>query len=224
LGDATGEVTRSMGATLASSVTHLSSETERLSSRVGAIAGALDQTATKLNSMQTPDHVFEVRLDPMMQALAQAADRIGAHSQSQAKSVTDALAISNTAAERSIDLVTAMRQDFDSSAAANRAVLEWAVTMIKSTAEVLNEIKTSSKAYTEGLTFVLGRTDETMRTFTEVLIKSSAEMADRTERLDAALPAIEARARTLALAAERIAGIVDDLRDPQKRPEWETID
>jgi hypothetical protein len=224
LGDATGEVTRSMGATLAASVTHLSSETERLSSRVGAIAGALDQTATKLNSMQTPDHVFEVRLDPMMQALAQAADRIGAHSQSQAKSVTDALAISNTAAERSIDLVTAMRQDFDSSAAANRAVLEWAVTMIKSTAEVLNEIKASSKAYTEGLTFVLGRTDETMRTFTEVLIKSSAEMADRTERLDAALPAIEARARTLALAAERIAGIVDDLRDPQKRPEWETID
>jgi hypothetical protein len=224
LGDATGEVTRSMGATLAASVTHLSSETEILSSRVGAIAGALDETATKLNSMQTPDHVFEVRLDPMMQALAQAADRIGAHSQSQAKSVTDALAISNTAAERSIDLVTAMRQDFDSSAAANRAVLEWAVTMIKSTAEVLSEIKASSKAYTEGLTLMLEKTDGTMRTFTEVLIKSSAEMADRTERLDAALPAIEARARTLALAAERIAGIVDDLRDPQKRPEWETID
>jgi hypothetical protein len=224
LGDVTGEVTRSMGATLAASVTHLSSETERLSSRVGAIAGALDETATKLNSMQTPDHAFEVRLDPMMQALVHAADRIGAHSQTQTKSVTDALAISNTAAERSIDLVTAMRQDFDSSAAANRAVLEWAVTMIKSTAEVLNEIRASSKAYTEGLTFMLEKTDGTMRTFTEVLIKSSAEMADRTERLDAALPAIEARARTLALAAERIAGIVDDLRDPQKRPKWETID
>jgi hypothetical protein len=224
LGDATGEVTRSMGATLAASVAQLSSETEKLSSRVGAISGALDDTATKLNSMQTPDHVFEVRLDPMMQALALAADRIAAHSNAQTKSVTDALAISNTAAERSIDLVGALRQDFDTSAAANRAVLEWAASMIKSTAEVLKEVKASQQAYAQGLIFMLERTDGTMRTFTEVLVKSSAEMAIRSDRLNEALPAIEARARTLAIAAERIAGIVEDLRDPQKRPEWETID
>jgi len=224
LGDATGEVTRSMGATLAASVTQLSSQTEILSSRVGAIAGALDDTATKLNSMQTPDHVFEVRLDPMMQALAQAADRIAAHSDAQTKSVTDALAIANTAAERSIDLVTALRQDFETSAAANRAVLEWAATMIKSTAEVLKEVKASQQAYAQGLTVMLERTDGTMRTFTEVLLKSSAELAIRDDRLNEALPAIEARARALTIVAERIAGIVDDLRDPQKRPEWETID
>ena len=224
LGDATGEVTRSMGATLAASVTQLSSQTEILSSRVGAVAVALDDTATKLNSMQTPDHVFEVRLDPMMQALAQAADRIAAHSDAQTKSVTDALAIANTAAERSIDLVTALRQDFETSAAANRAVLEWAATMIKSTAEVLKEVKASQQAYAQGLTVMLERTDGTMRTFTEVLVKSSAELAIRDDRLNEALPAIEARARALTIVAERIAGIVDDLRDPQKRPEWETID
>jgi hypothetical protein len=224
LSDATGEVTRSMGATLAASVTQLSSQTEILSSRVGAISGALDDTATKLNSMQTPDHVFEVRLDPMMQALAQAADRIAAHSDAQTKSVTDALAIANTAADRSIDLVTALRQDFETSAAANRAVLEWAATMIKSTAEVLKEVKASQQAYAQGLTVMLERTDGTMRSFTEVLLKSSAELAIRDDRLNEALPAIEARARSLTIAAERIAGIVDDLRDPQKRPEWETID
>ena len=224
LGDATGEVTRSMGATLAASVTQLSSQTEILSSRVGAVAVALDDTATKLNSMQTPDHVFEVRLDPMMQALAKAADRIAAHSDAQTKSVTDALAIANTAAERSIDLVTALRQDFETSAAANRAVLEWAATMIKSTAEVLKEVKASQQAYAQGLTVMLERTDGTMRTFTEVLLKSSAELAIRDDRLNEALPAIEARARALTIVAERIAGIVDDLRDPQKRPEWETID
>ena len=224
LGDATGEVTRSMGATLAASVTQLSSQTEILSSRVGVIAGALDDAATRLNSMQTPDHVFEVRLDPMMQALAQAADRIAAHSDAQTKSVTDALAIANTAAERSIDLVTALRQDFETSAAANRAVLEWAATMIKSTAEVLKEVKASQQAYAQGLTVMLERTDGTMRTFTEVLLKSSAELAIRDDRLNEALPAIEARARALTIVAERIAGIVDDLRDPQKRPEWETID
>jgi hypothetical protein len=205
-------------------VAQLSTETEKLSSRVGAISGALDDTAVKLNSMQTPDHVFADHLEPVMQALAQAADRIAAHSDAQTKSVTDALAIANTAAERSIDLVGALRQDFDSSAAANRAVLEWAATMIKSTAQVLSEVKASQQAYADGLTFMLERTDGTMQTFTEVLVKSGVEMAIRTDQLSEALPAIEARARTLAIAAERIAGIVDDLRDPHKRPEWETID
>jgi hypothetical protein len=224
LGEATGDVTRSMGDTLAASVAQLSAETDTLSNRVGAIAGALDDVAARLKSMQTPDHVFEVRLDPMMQALALAADRIGTHSDAQAKSVTDALAIANTAAERSIDLVNALRQDFETTAAANRAMLEWAAAMIKATSEVLNEIKASQQACTEGLTFMLERTDGTMRNFNEVLAKSGVEMALRTDQLSEALPAIEARARTLALAAERISGIVEDLRSPYKRPERETIE
>jgi hypothetical protein len=224
IGDATGEASRSMGATLAASVTQLSSETDALSSRVGAIAGALDEVAVRLNAMQTPDQAFEARLEPVMQALVLAAERIGAHSDSQARSVTDALAIANTAADRSIDLVGALRQDIDRTAAVNRAALEWAAATIKATSEVLSEIKQSQQACTEGLSFMLERTDGTMRTFTEALIKSGVEMAIRTDQLSEALPAIEARAHTLALAAERIAGIVDELRDPQKRPEWETID
>jgi hypothetical protein len=224
IGDATGEASRSMGATLAASVTQLSSETDALSSRVGAIAGALDEVAVRLNAMQTPDQAFEARLEPVMQALVLAAERIGAHSDSQARSVTDALAIANTAADRSIDLVGALRQDIDRTAAVNRAALEWAAATIKATSEVLSEIKQSQQACTEGLSFMLERTDGTMRTFTEALIKSGVEMAIRTDQLSEALPAIEARAHTLALAAERIAGIVDELRDPQRRPEWETID
>ena len=224
LGDAGGAVSRSMSASLGVNVQQLSAETERLSSRVGAICEALEEVAGRLHSMQAPERVFEVRLDPVMQALAQAADRIGAHSDAQAKSVTDALAIANTAAERSIDLVTALRQDFDTTAVANRAALEWAAAMIKATSEVLNEIKASQQACTEGLTFMLEKADATMQTFTEVLVKSGVEMAVRTDQLSEALPAIEARARTLALAAERIAGIVDDLRSPHKRPEWEAIE
>jgi len=224
LEDATGEATRSMGASLTANVGRLSAETETLSSRVVAISGALEEVAGKLNAMQTPDRVFELRLEPAMQALALAADRIAAHSDAQAKSVTDALAIANTAAERSIDLVSALREDFDTTAAANRAALEWAGAMIKATSEVLNEIKASQQACTEGLTFMLEQTDGTMRTLTDVLVKSGLEMAARTDQLSEALPAIEARARTLALAAERIAGIVEDLRLPKKRPKWETTE
>jgi hypothetical protein len=224
IGDATGEASRSMGATLAASVAQLSTETDALSSRVGAIAGALDNVAARLNAMQTPDQAFEARLEPVMQALVLAAERMGAHSEAQTRSLADALAISNTAADRSIDLVGALRQDIDRTAAVNRAALEWAAATIKATSEVLSEIKQSQQACTEGLSFMLERTDGTMRTFTEALVKSGVEMAIRTDQLSEALPAIEARAHTLALAAERIAGIVDDLRDPQKRPEWETID
>ena len=84
--------------------------------------------------------------------------------------------------------------------------------MINATADVLNEIKANSRDYVEALSTMLERTDETMRTFTDVLIQSGAETAARTERLSEALPAIEARVQALALAAERISMMVDDPR------------
>jgi phage-related minor tail protein len=89
---------------------------------------------------------------------------------------------------------------------------------------VLNEIKASSKDYVEALATMLEKTDETMRTFTEVLVQSGVEAATRTDRLSQALPAIEARAQTLAAAAERISAIVADLHARQPRPQPETVD
>jgi uncharacterized protein (DUF2342 family) len=159
-----------------------------------------------------------------MASLTQAIDRIAAHSDAQTRSVSDALAIANSAADRSIDLVTAMRQDFEASSSANRATLEWAMAMIKATAEVLDEIKVSSQVYTEGLTFMLEKTEQAMQTFTEVLVNSGVEAAVRTDRLSEALPAIESRARSLAIAADRIAGVVEELRARPKRAEREVIE
>jgi hypothetical protein len=224
LGNATGAVTRSMGGAFTANVEQLTSETERLSERVGMISGAIDAVATKLGTVSAPEHASAARLEPVTKALALAAERIATQSDAQTRAVADALALANSAAERSIDLVAALRQDYDVTAAANRAALEWAAAMIKATSEVLNEIKASSQACTEGLTMMLERTDGTMQTFTDVLLKSGVEMAIRTDQLGEALPAIEARARTLAMAAERIAGIVGELRDPQKRPEWEALE
>jgi methyl-accepting chemotaxis protein len=219
-----GELSESIGATLSASAGTLSAETEKLSSRVGAIAAALDEVASKLNAMQTPDRVIEVRLEPMAQSLAEAVEKITAQSEGQARAVKEALAIANSATERSIDLVTALRGEFDATAATNRAALEAAITMIKATADVLNEIKASSKDYAQTLGAMLEKTDETMRTFTDVLVKSGVESATRTDRLSHALPAIEARAQTLATAAERITSIVQDLRTPHPRPKPETVD
>jgi hypothetical protein len=224
LDGSTGDLTRTMGATLAASAEQLSVETDKLSGRVGAIAGALDDVFARLHSLQTPDGVFESQLEPMLHSLTQAIDRIAAHSDAQTRSVSDALAIANSAADRSIDLVNAMRQDFEATSNANRATLEWAMAMIKATAEVLDEIKVSSHVYTEGLTFMLEKTEQVMQTFTEVVVNSGAEAALRTDRLSEALPAIESRARSLAIAADRIAGVVEELRARPKRPEREVIE
>jgi hypothetical protein len=202
LGDATGDVTRTMG----------------------AISTALGDVAGKLNAIQTPERVIEVRLDPIAKALAQSVDRMSAQSDERASAVKDALAIANTATERSLDLVLALRQENESTANANRAALEAAAGMIRATAEVLDEIKASSKSYAEALAAMLEKTDSTMQIFTDVLIKSGVEADIRTERLAGALPAIEEHARSLAAAAEKISGVIGALRSRQKRAERETID
>ena len=202
LGDATGEVSRT----------------------IGSIASALDGVAGKLNSIQTPERVIEVRLDPIAQSLAQAVERMTAQSDEQAKAVKDALAIANTATERSIDLVFALRQEYDATASANRAALEAAAAMIRSTSEALAEIKQDSRAYTDSLGELLARTDDTMRTFTDVLVKAGVDADIRTERLAEALPAIEEHARTLAAACGQISDVVAALRARQKRAERETIE
>jgi hypothetical protein len=219
------EVSARLASPLDAASRQLGDATGEVSKTIGSIATALDGVAGKLNSIQTPDRVIEVHLDPIAQSLAQAVDRMAAQSDEQAKAVKDALAIANTASDRSIDLVSALRQEYDTTSTANRAALEAAAAMIRSTAEVLDEIKASSKAYAEGLAAMLEQTDETMHTFTDVLIKAGVDADIRTERLSGALPAIEEHARTLALAAERISGIVSTLRGKQQvRHERESID
>lgn len=224
LTEATREVAGNMGAALAASAAQLTSETERLSERVGAIAGALDEVVERLKAMQTPDRVFEIHVEPVMAALTQAVAEIAGQSEAQSKAVEGALAIANRGAERSTDLVAAMRQDFEATATANRASLEWAGAMIKATAEVLTELKANARTYTEGMNFMLERTDQTMRDFSEVLARSGADAAVRAAQLAETLPALEARSRALTAAANQIAGIVENLRAPRKRPEPEAVE
>jgi hypothetical protein len=218
------EVTARLSLPVDAAARQLADATGDVARTVGGISTALGDVAGKLNAIQTPERVIEVRLDPIARSLAQAVDRMSAQSEEQGKAVKDALALANTATERSIDLVAALWQENDSTASANRAALESAAAMIKATAEVLDEIKASSRSYAEGLAVMLERTDGTMRIFTDVLIKSGVEADIRTERLSEALPMIEQHARSLALAAEKISGIVAALRSRQKRAEREAID
>ena len=189
-GAAIDELSKTVGAALGASARKCPPKPKALG-QVGAITNALDDVTSRLNAMQMPERLIEVQLEPIARLLAEAIKQIQVQSDGQAKAVTDLVAI--------------LRGEFETTTSTNRAALESAITMINATSEVLNEITTNSKDYAEALRSMLMRTDETMRTFTEVLVKSGAETAARTEQLSEALPAIEARVQALSHAAERVS-------------------
>src|SRR6266700_110196 len=66
------EVTARLALPVDAASRQLGDATADVSKTVGAIATALDGVAGKLNSIQTPERVIEVHLDPIAQSLAQA--------------------------------------------------------------------------------------------------------------------------------------------------------
>jgi hypothetical protein len=137
--------------------------------------------------------------------------------------VQEAFAIAGSAAVSYNDLVAALRGEFGATSAANRSAIDAAMTMIKSTEEALNEIRANSRDYVEAFGIVLLKADETMRTFTDILVQSSAESAAWGDRLSETLPAIEAKVQALAVTADRISLLVEDLRHKQRRSKPETV-
>jgi hypothetical protein len=222
--DAIAEASQGIGTRIAENAGRLSAASEALSERVTTISAALGDMVTKLASLQTPDRVIEVKLEPMVQSITQAADGLAAQAQAQAARMEAALKAANEATQRSLDLITALRQESDTAAATSRAGLEAATNMIEAMAAVLDEFKTSSKSHLEVLRFMLEQTDTTMRTFTDVLIKSGIEAAARTDGLREVLPAIEASTHVLAAAGERISGLVQDLGSTRRRPQRQAVD
>jgi len=223
-GDAITEATKTVGETLGASARQLEGEADKLSVRAGAIAITLEQVVAKLRAMQTPDRVIEVRLAPITDSLTQSVDRFAAQSGGQAAAVKVALQEANAATKESIEMIARAREELGATAASNRAALEATSKAVMGVAQILDEFKTSSRDYVEVLRLLLEKTDGTMRTFTDVLVKSGVEAATQTDWLREALPAIEANAQTLVTAAERISRAIEDLRARRLSPEREAID
>jgi hypothetical protein len=223
-GDAIAEATKTIGATLGVSAQQLEAETDKLSIRAGAIASTLEQVIAKLRGMQTPDRVIEVRLEPVTLSLTQAVERFAAQSDGQAATIKAALQQANAATKESIELIATAREELGATAVSNRAALEAASKAVVGVAQILDEFKTSSREYVQVLRLLLEKTDGTMRTFTDVLVKSGVETATQTGWLREVLPAIEANAQTLLTAAERISRAIEDLRARRPSPEREAID
>ena len=91
------------------------------------------------------------------------------------------------------EMVAALRTEFDSAAATNRAALDAAITMIQAASDVVSDMKASSKEYADALGIMLKKTEEAMRTITDVVGQWSSESSTRSDRLTEQLPEIEAK-------------------------------
>lgn len=218
-GAALSTLSDSIGATLSASSGRLSTEAERLAGRVEQVATVLDDLTSKLKAMQGPDRVIDIRPEAMAHSLVQPIERLVARAEANSEALGETLAAFGSTVASAANQMAATRAEFDVNAAASRAVVEAAVAMIRSTADVLNEIKASSRDYVDALELMLRRTDETMRRFTDALAQSSAESIAWTDRLSIVVPAIEAKAQAVALVAERIMLAVDDFQEKQMRRE-----
>jgi hypothetical protein len=163
-------------------------------------------------------------MEPMTTALTTAVERLTAQTDGQATAVKEAVEMANAATTRSTELVATLQREFDRVATDNHATLEAATNTIKTMASVLEELKTSSSAYVEVLELMLEKTDSTMRTFTDVLVRTGVEAATQTDGLREVLPAIEASAHAIAMAAERITVVLDDVRARRPALKRETIE
>src|SRR5215470_8796569 len=188
------------------------------------LVARVEEVATKLGIMQTPDRIVEIRLDPLAQTLAQTVSRLTMQSDDQVAATKDALEAAKIAAKSSSASIVALRQVFDSNSATNRTALEAATKIIITMTQILDEFKTDAKGHTEILRHMLDRTDGAIRTFTDVLSRSGAELLAQSNGLRDMLPAMEASAQTLATAAERMADVADDICARQPKPKWEAIE
>jgi adenylosuccinate synthase len=222
--DVIAAAAKNIGASLGASAQRLEGETEKLSTQVGVIATALEQVVSKLHAMQTPDRVIEVRLEPVTDALTQAVERFADQSDTQAAKINDALQQATAASRESLALIASAREELGTTTRDNRVALEGASAAIGGVAQMLDEFKVSARDYVELLRALLERTDGTMRTFTDVLVKSGIETAAQADWVREALPAIEANARTLETAADRMSKAVDGLRATIPSRKRETIE
>ena len=221
--EAVAEVTRTIGATLGASARQLQGETDKLSTRIGAIAVTLEQVMAKLREMETPERVIELRLEPISQAFAQAIDRLADQLDVQAEKLANVMQETSTATRQSIGLIAAAREEFGSTAVSNRVALEAAGKAVVGVGQIIDELKASAQHYIEIQRVLLEKTDGAMRTFTDVLVKSGVETAAQGDWLRAVLPAIEANAQTLMGAAEKMSRAAEGLRPAHSAQEREAI-
>jgi hypothetical protein len=85
------EASKKSGAALENAVKRISDDVGRLSQITERIINSFESIVSKLGALQTPDHIIEIKLNPMIQGLSRAVNNFGKNAELQAKAVGDNL-------------------------------------------------------------------------------------------------------------------------------------
>jgi hypothetical protein len=137
--------------------------------------------AAKLERLQTPDRVIEVRMDPAIASLTGAVDRFSTQSDRSAETLKDAIEAVRSVAEGSSSSLGALYRSIESNSVASRAALQAADTSSDAIRQVLEQFHGGTWQQVDALRDVLERTDSSLRTFCEAVAKSGADMEAQTQ-------------------------------------------
>jgi hypothetical protein len=208
---------------LASAGRQLATDMEKLSQSAIAISKTIDAVGEKFERLRTPDEVIEVRMDPAIASLTGAVDRFSAQSDRHAQTVEGAVAAAKGAAEGSSATLALLREHVDSSAVASRAALETVNASSTAVHQALDQFKADTWQQIEALRRVLEHTDASLRTFTEVVVKSGTDVEAQTQSFHDVLVTIERSVQTLAVATERLSDLAEDIGARRMAPIREAI-
>jgi hypothetical protein len=208
---------------LASSGRQLAADMGTLSKSVLDISARITAVAAKLERLQTPDGVIEVRLDPAIQSLTGAVDRFSVQSDRNAVTLKDAVEAAKGVAEGSSTSMVSLRDHVETNSVASQAALEAARASSDAIRQMLDQFKGNAREQIDVLRSVLERTDHALRTFTEVVVKSGADMEAQTQGFHDILVTVQRSVDTLAIATERLADLAEDVGARRMAPVREKI-
>lgn len=196
---------------------------ERLSKSVVDISTAINEVTKKLERMRTPDGVIEFHLDPVIQSVTGAVDRISAQSDRQTAAIRDVVEAAKGATELSSTSFVALREEVEASSVASRAALKAAKESSDAMTQIINLFNADAWEQVELLRSLLETTDSAVRTFTEAVTKSGSDMASKTQGICDMLLSILTSAETLAMATERLLDYANDADSRRVSPNREAI-
>jgi hypothetical protein len=81
------ELNARISKTLETAIRQIADQLSHVSKSSSAMASAIDKVVSKLEAMQTPDQIIEIKLNPMIQGLSRAVNTFSKNAEMQAKSV-----------------------------------------------------------------------------------------------------------------------------------------
>jgi len=148
-------LTKRVVAALEDSANKLAEENRKLSGSANAIASSLDDVKERLASMQAPDEVIKIKLDPTIKGLASAVDRFTGRIDQHEKVFGSALESARLSSEATREAVDRIRITTTDSEAGIREV-------VGSLKDTIQSLASVAKAQAEQVDGVMKRSDETL--------------------------------------------------------------